>query len=250
MSAAAVIAHYYAHRPGIRRRLAALTGAGLRAQTFDRDSGGTGTVLFCWTHGDEVSSCHRLGRCARHAGECDCRTRLPCQGSTVPTVTDRTGDAATGGDPWRRMLAECDRAELDLSRACGPGRPASPSEVLERVAVDAPSVAGRCARVFERAIRATAAPQPAGKGEAHDGRPFCESCARLRDGHWFSEPDYNGGRPTDLAGALRRKMRLCRTCMRFAAGQAKDGRARLPTLDELGHFRRVGKWPKQKEKVK
>lgn len=236
---------YFAYRPGIRRRLAALVGEGMRAQSLEQDRAtGSATSVFCWFHGDEVGHCHKMGRCAVHRLACQCKPRLPCQGEPVHSATDVAGESGVGFDHFRRLLADVDRAEQLLAHAVGDRIPATYPEIVEALSVDPPSVTRKAANAFSKAIAATRAPGEPPVGLAADGAPGCQSCARLKvDGvPLWSNPDYAKGEPTDLGGALKRKIRCCRACMRFAVNQDPT---RLPSVAELQHRHDDprGHWP-------
>lgn len=216
-----ICCEYLAKRPGIRSRLHEQTDAGMKAQSLEQ----TTNVISNPDRDEEEKG--------------------------GPRVTDVTGEAAIRTDRARRLLAELDQAEGDLLLAANRliGHPMTNFSNLVTVIVRHGVLFERdikgAARVFDRALGEVLGRKRPDPGKSHDGREYCQSCARLKEGEWFSEPNYNRGRPTDLAGALRTKVRLCRTCERFCAGLAQQGlKVRLPTVDELRYFRREGKWPR------
>lgn len=220
--ATTIVVEYLARRPGVRNRLTDQVDAGMKAQNLESDRGsGHSTVV------DEETA------------------------ESVPTVSDTTGEAAIRIDRARRLLSELDAAESSLLTAANTliGHPmldfAELTVVVVRHGQLIPGEVKGSARVFDRALGEVLGRRKPDPGKSHDGRPYCQSCARCKEGEWFSEPNYYGGKPTDLAGQLPRKLRLCRTCVRFCEGLAKAGLAvRLPSRDELRHFRKHGKWPK------
>jgi len=172
-----------------------------------------------------------------------------------PTVSDPTGETASHPDDIRVLLDDIARAESRLvaaaNRLIGHSLITSPTragQVLDhyrptddhtsRQIRDAAAVFGRA---MAHTVDANTVP-PA--GQSADGAPGCGSCARLKtEGHpWWNDPGYNSGRPTDLAGLLDTKVKLCRTCYRFTIAQDP---VRLPTRKELAHRRSDprGRWP-------
>lgn len=211
---------YLLMRPGIRSRLYAQVDDGLKAQDLE----GTRTTAISYER-DEA-------------------------GEKGPRVTDTTGDTAIRPDRARLLLAELDRAEraLILEANILAGHPiAAMCDLLGFLGPLARTSPGRVrssARVFNIAIGETYGRHRPEPGKALDGRPGCQSCSRyaVKGTPLFSEPDYNGGRPTDLGGLLASKHALCRACYRFAMNQEPT---RLPTVKELAYRNDDprGRWP-------
>lgn len=211
---------YLLMRPGIRSRLYAQVDDGLKAQDLE----GTRTTAISYER-DEA-------------------------GEKGPRVTDTTGDTAIRPDRARLLLAELDRAEraLILEANILAGHPiAAMCDLLGFLGPLARTSPGRVrssARVFNIAIGETYGRHRPEPGKALDGRPGCQSCSRyaVKGTPLFSEPDYNGGRPTDLGGLLPSKHALCRACYRFAMNQEPT---RLPTVKELAYRNDDprGRWP-------
>lgn len=220
---------FFAYRPGIRRRLVDSLELGIRGQHLesDRTTGHT-TVL------DE-------------------------NGVPMPAVVDTTGEAAISRDDARVLLAEVDRAERDIvlvsMRITGqPNLTSTIPAVIYRYAEgpDSLGVGGtikRCGSVFARATGDTVKRRKLKPSDlshlAADGEPGCQSCARYvkPDGiRLWNHPGYNEERPTDLGGALPRRVLLCRPCYRFAVEQDP---IRLPSVKELAarHQDPRGRWP-------
>ena len=218
--AVAVCVDYLAFRPGIRTRLLAQVDDGMKAQDLE----GTRTVAISYET-DEA-------------------------GEKGPRVTDSTGDTAIRPDRARLLLSELDRAEraLILEANILAGHPIVAMcdllAFLDPLARTAPGRVRSSARVFDRAIAETYGRHRPDPGKSLDGRPGCQSCARyaVKGTPLFSEPDYNGGRPTDLGGLLATKHALCRACYRFAMNQEPT---RLPTVKELAYRADDprGRWP-------
>ena len=211
---------YLRIRPAIRSRLYAQADDGLKAQDLE----GTRTTAISYER-DEA-------------------------GEKGPRVTDTTGDTAIRPDRARLLLAGLDRAEraLILEANILAGHPiAAMCDLLGFLGPLARTSPGRVrssARVFNIAIGETYGRHRPEPGKALDGRPGCQSCSRyaVKGTPLFSEPDYNGGRPTDLGGLLASKHALCRACYRFAMNQEPT---RLPTVKELAYRNDDprGRWP-------
>ena len=218
--AVAVCVDYLAWRPGIRTRLLAQVDDGMKAQDLE----GTRTTAISYER-DEA-------------------------GEKGPRVTDTTGDTAIRPDRARLLLAELDRAEraLVLEANILAGHPivamADLLPFLGPLARVCPGRVRSSARTFNVAIGETYGRHRPDPGKSLDGRPGCQSCARyaVKGTPLFSEPDYNGGRPTDLGGLLASKHALCRACYRFAMNQEPT---RLPTVKELAYRADDprGRWP-------
>lgn len=222
--AVAVCVDYLAWRPGIRTRLLAQVDDGMKAQNLE---GTRTTGIHIPEEGEEVAE--------------------PDAG---PRVTDTTGETAIRWDKARLLLTELDRAEraLILEANILAGHPiAAMCDLLGFLGPLARTSPGRVrssARVFNIAIGETYGRHRPEPGKALDGRPGCQSCSRyaVKGTPLFSEPDYNGGRPTDLGGLLASKHALCRACYRFAMNQEPT---RLPTVKELAYRNDDprGRWP-------
>lgn len=215
--ASLICVEYLARRPGIRSRLTEQVNAGMRAQNLEADR----NVGF--TEDQEAGG---------------------------PRVTDTTGEAAIRTDRARRLLAELDHAEGDLLTAANRliGHPmtnfAHLAEVVVKHGYLIASAVKQSARVFDRALGEVLGRKRPEPGKAHDGLDGCQSCARLKLNRqpWWNEANYRGGKPTDLGGILKAKLKLCFGCYRFIVEND-----RLPTTDEL-RYREAdqrGHWPRK-----
>lgn len=220
--ALAVVAEYLSRRPLVRRRLAEQVNAGLRAQALEvtRQSG------------------HSI---------------VEDEDTSVPAVSDRTGEAAIRTDRARRMLADLDRAEQELVAATAAlaGVASDNAALLVSVHVWARPLGPtlhRSAAVMDRILGEVLGRRRPQVDRSMDGDPGCQSCGRLRvkGVPWWNEPNYYDGNPTDVGGILKAKLKLCRGCMRFVVEFD-----RLPTVQELRHKHDDprGRWPKRYAKA-
>lgn len=174
--------------------------------------------------------------------------------TSVPTVSDRTGEAAIRSDRARRLLAELDQAEGDLIAATAAisSEPVVNYAVLLRSVHQLSRLLGpalhRSAATFDRALGEVLGKARPQADRSMDGDPGCQCCGRLKikGVPWWNQPNYYQGNPTDLGGILKAKLRLCRGCMRFIVEFD-----RLPTLAELRHKHDDprGRWPRRYAKA-
>lgn len=260
-AAGALVAHL-AQRDRLLAGMHAEASAQPGAQGFEQDRvTGHETHLFCWEHEQDPADCHHQGRWAGdtlpHADTVAKTARRPCTGQPIPAAADPTGELAARqarhSDPALAAERELERLEAQVVKA------------VEKIQAIRDEYAPAPAQLPTKVVLASV---------SHDGEPGCESCARLilgQDGDrrpLWSEPNYNRGEPTNLGGALERRMRLCRPCAEWAlnhshdrcleqAAQARkakkgrkvltfDNRIHLPPVSEgeenLDNKRRTGYW--------
>lgn len=172
-----------------------------------------------------------------------------------PSVSDPTGEASYRPDGFRQLLEDTEASERRLmdsaNRLIGHPMLTQPSQLPQILDAYRQSddllnrLIRSAAEVFRRALATTIDGNTRDvAGKSADGRPGCESCSRLKvDGvSWWADCGYLDGKPTDIKGRLKKKLRLCVPCAKFVG--VND---RLPSVTELKHRHDDprGHWPKR-----
>jgi hypothetical protein len=199
--AAALLARHVALRTRLRQAMVDNLNGQPRAASFESDrTTGHDTILFCWDHEQDPTACHKQG--------------LMCQGDTIATHTDTTGEAATNPDRARSDQKELERIEKQLI-----------------------SLAHLLAHLDDRYLPARL-PDKAGRAKlATPGSPGCDWC--WDQAKTWSPPTTK--QPTTVAGNLLTAKLCCRGHYDYIRTIGRD-----PSTSETQAWVRTGRWPKQK----